>query len=101
MKTQLTKSVHCILDGASGQYIPKRFAREFDRACLSGVKAEDLDYLARGPGGCLDDDETLADGETVRGEFYWDTWQDVLDNCILTDPDTGNRFRLSLHGLRE
>ncbi len=92
--TTLTKSVHIYLDGASGQYIPKRFARETKRECLEGVKAADLDYLARGPGGCLDDDETLAEGETVRGEFYWDVWQDVLDNAILLDPDSGIRFKL-------
>lgn len=90
----LSQSIHCYLDGASGQYIPKRFARETKRECLEGVKATDLDYLARGPGGCLDDDETLSDGETVRGEFYWDVWQDVLDNAILVDPDSGNRFKL-------
>jgi hypothetical protein len=94
MQTKLTESVHCYLDGASGQYIPKRFALETKRECLEGVKAEDLDYLARGPGGCLDEDDTLADGETVRGEFYWDTWQTVLDNAVLTDPVSGLRFRL-------
>lgn len=90
----LTESIHCYLDGASGQYVPKRFARETKRECLSGVKPEDLDYLARGPGGCLDDDDSLAEGESVRGEFYWDVWQDVLDNAILTDPDSGIRFKL-------
>jgi len=76
-----------LFDGASGQYIPKRFATEIRREVISGVKAEDLDYLARGPGGCLDADETLAEGETVRGEFYWDVWQDVLDNAVITDKD--------------
>lgn len=90
----LTKAIHCYLDSASGQYIPKRFARETVRACLSGVKPEDLDYLARGPGGCLDEDDTLAEGETVRGEFYWETWDTVLDNAILTCPDSGIKFKL-------
>lgn len=93
MKT-LTESIHCYLDSASGQYIPKRFARETKRECIEGVKPEDLDYLARGPGGCLDDDDTLSEGETVRGEFYWDVWQNVLDNAILIDPDSKLRFKL-------
>lgn len=90
----LTESIHCYLDGARGQYIPRDFARSTKRDCIEGIKAEDLDYLARGPGGCLDDDKTLADGETVRGEFYWDTWVTVLDNAILIDPDSGLRFKL-------
>ena len=91
---KLTESVQHYIDGASGQYIPKRFAIETKRECVSGVKPEDLDYLARGPGGVLDKDETLADGETERGEFYWDIWQDVLDNAIVTDPESGIKFRL-------
>lgn len=90
----LTESIHCYLDGASGQYIPKRFARETKRECIEGVKPEDLDYLARGPGGCLDDDETLAEGESVRGEWYWDVWEAVLDRAIITDPESKLRFRL-------
>lgn len=98
MSKPLTESVHCYLDSARGQYIPRDFARDTKRDCIEGVKAEDLDYLARGPGGCLDEDRTLADGETERGEFYWDTWQTVLDNAILTDPQSGLRFRLHQDG---
>ena len=94
----LARGVHCYLDGARGQYIPRDFARDTKRDCISGVKPEDLDYLARGPGGCLDEDKTLADGETVRGEFYWDTWDDVCDNAVLTDPISGNKFRLHQDG---
>lgn len=91
---KLTESVHHYLDGASGQYIPKRFAVETKRDCILNVKAEDLDYLARGPGGCQDDDDSLTEGESVRGEYYWDVWQTVLDNAILLDPESGLRFRL-------
>jgi len=90
----LTKSIHCYLDSASGQYIPKRFALETRRECISGVKPEQLDYLAKGPGGSLDEDTSLADGESERGEWYWDTWQTVLDNAILTDPESRFQFRL-------
>lgn len=93
MKT-LTKSVHCYLDSARGQYIPRDFARETKRECIEGVKAKDLDYLARGPGGVLDEDQTLTEDETERGEFYYDTWETVCDNAIVVDPESGNRFRL-------
>jgi hypothetical protein len=93
MKT-LSKSVHCYLDSARGQYIPRDFARDTKRECIEGIEAKDLDYLARGPGGVLDEDQSLADGETERGEFYWDTWTEVCDNAILICPVSGNRFRL-------
>lgn len=91
--TSKSPHVQCLFDGASGIYIPKRFAREIDRLAIAGVEESDLDYLARGPGGCLDDGGELTEGETVRGEFYWDIWQDVLDNAILTDVH-GNEYRL-------
>lgn len=94
----LSESVHHYLDDSRGQYIPRDFARGTRRECIEYDKPEDLDYLARGPGGCLDEDSTLAEGETIRGEFYWDTWQSVLDNAILVDPDNGNRFRLYQDG---
>jgi hypothetical protein len=91
-ENQKTSVIH-YLDGASGQYIPKRFAVETKRECISGVEPKDLDYLALGPGGCLDERQELQDGESVRGEFYWDVWQDVLDNAVVTDED-GNEFTL-------
>lgn len=90
--------MHCFLDSARGQYIPRDFARSVNRAALSGVKTEDLDYLARGPGGTQDEDQTLAEGETERGEFYWETWETVCDNAILTDPISGHAFRLYQDG---
>jgi len=96
MKTKST-SMQLLFDDASGQYIPKRFATEINREAISGVDAKDLDYLAHGPGGCLDKDETLQDGESVRGEYYWDTWQTVLDNALITDKD-GNEFTLYQDG---
>jgi len=99
MKTKLTEGVHCFLDSARGIYIPRDFARSIRRDCIAGVKPEDLDYLAKGPDDCLDDpDEPLAEGETWRGEFYWDTWTDVCDNAIVTDPESGLKFRLHQDG---
>lgn len=98
MKTKNSSpSVQCLFDEASGQYIPKRFAREIKRTAISGVKESDLDYLARGPGGCLDDSTELTEGESVRGEYYWDVWQTILDNAVITDED-GNEFKLDQDG---
>lgn len=94
MKTE----VQLYLDDSRGQYIPRDFARSTKRDCISNVKQSDLDYLALGPDGCLDDCQELQEGETVRGEFYWDVWQDVLDNAILTDPTSGQKFTLWQNG---
>ena len=66
--TKHNPSVKLLFSDASGVYIPKRFAIEIKRGAISGVKPEDLDYLALGPGGCLDESQDLAQGESVRGE---------------------------------
>jgi len=87
MKQTTSNQVQLLFDSASGQYIPKRFALEIDRSCVGGVKSEDLDYLAAGPGGCLDDSNKLIQGESVRGEYYWDVWQTVLDKATVTDSE--------------
>jgi len=90
-------SIQLFLDSARGQYIPRDFARSVKRDAVSGIDLKDLDYLALGPGGCLDECETLQEGESERGEFYWDTWQTVLDNCLITD-DKGQEFKLYQDG---
>lgn len=100
----LAATVHHYLDESRGQYLPRDFAQSIVRDCISDPTRPrekllaDLDYLARGPGGCLDKDETLAEGETERGEFYWDTWSDVCDRAILTCPINGNKFTLHQDG---
>ena len=79
--TKHNPSVKLQFSDASGVYIPKRFAIEIKRGAISGVKPEDLDYLALGPGGCLDESQHLAQGESVRGEYYWDIWETVIDQA--------------------
>lgn len=66
-----------LFDGASGIYIPQRFAEEIDLSKLGGVSQSDLDILRQGP----DHSE------------YWDAWADTLDNAVLTDSN-GQRFYL-------
>ena len=83
------------LDDHRGIYIPRDFARDTYRECISGVKSEDLDYLAGEYTPTGDDDPDDHGGPD--GEFYWDTWQTVLDNAIVTDK-SGNVFRLYQDG---
>lgn len=59
-----------LMDSARGVYIPANFATEVERDAVSGVRPELLDRLAR------------EDGHKIDG--YWDVWQEVLDNAIVT-----------------
>jgi len=65
-------------DSALGVYIPQHFAESVDRDCVSGIDLSDLDQLAQGPDSC---------------ESYWDIWNDVEADCVLTDSD-GQQWRL-------
>lgn len=60
-------AVILLFDGASGVYIPQRFAEEIRRDFVTGVSAEDYEILAAGP----------------DHELYWEAWSDVLDRATL------------------
>ena len=60
------QNAKCIVDGAHGVFVPKVFAKTVNRALLSGVSIETLDYLAK--------EESLED------DGFWDTWDSVLNN---------------------
>lgn len=70
------------LDDHRGVYIPRDSAVETKRECISGVSQEDLDCLAKGP----------------DQEWYWDTWNDVEQNAIITDPNNNVRYRIIQNG---
>lgn len=70
------------LDDHHGIYIPQFFAEQVKRDCVSGIDQDDLDYLAKGP----------------DQEWYWDTWDTVESNAIVTAPDTGTRYRVIHNG---
>ncbi len=82
-------------DGAHGQYIPQRFAESVRYDLVRGIDLADLDYLAHGP-----NDIEATNGEPAHdAEYYWDTWQDVCDNCIVLNPDDAMRpYRLYQDG---
>jgi hypothetical protein len=68
VNTKKEPAVILLFDSARGIYIPQNFAEEIQREYVSGVDAETYETLAAGP----------------DGEWYWEAWQDVLDNAVLT-----------------
>ena len=68
-----------LINGLHGKNIPQLFARDVDRTCCEGVMGEDWDILDAGP----------------ESEEYWEAWTDVVDNAVLTCPNTGDRYKLT------
>lgn len=71
-----------LLDSNRGVYIPQSFAEEIRREFVSGVSAEDWAVLESGP----------------DHEWYWEAWNNVEMNAVLTMPDTGIQYRLFQNG---
>ena len=70
------------LSDARGIYIPRDFVSSFaNLASLSGVSDEDKAILEAGP----------------DHEWYWEAWDDVLNNATVTD-DKGNVFTVYQDG---
>lgn len=70
------------LSDASGVYIPQRFADETKPECIGGVDDETLDILRAGP----------------DHEWYWEAWDDVLRDAIVTDHESGVQYRVEQDG---
>lgn len=68
------------LDDHRGIYIPRDFVLGTRPECISGAKPEDLEIL-RDP----------------NHEWYWEAWDSVCQNAILTD-NLGTRYRLYQDG---
>ena len=64
------QNIECIVNAAHGVFVPMLFARTVNRALLSGVTTEDLDYLAK--------------EESTEDDGFWDTWDSVLNNARIT-----------------
>jgi len=60
-----------------GIYIPQYFAESIQREYLGGVSDEDMRILIDGP----------------ESDYYWEAWDTVLDNAVLTD-SSGKRWNL-------
>jgi len=63
-----------LVDSHHGVYVPQIFAQMVQ---ADQIEADDKSILLEGP----------------ENEDYWETWEDVLNYCELTDQD-GNKFTL-------
>lgn len=73
---ELPDNAECWLDSNRGVYIPQTFAEDFLLDCdgrlykhVKGVSFNDLKILCAGP----------------DTEWYWETWESVLNNVVLVD----------------
>lgn len=70
------------LSDARGVYIPQNFAEQTRRECVTGVSDADWQTLLSGPG----------------NEWYWEAWQAVCDSATVTNPGTGQQYRVYQDG---
>ena len=73
----LPSNVILLASDSRGVFIPQYFAGSIVRDMVTGVSAKEWQELEQGP----------------EFEYYWDTWDMVLNNAILTD-DSGQSFYL-------
>lgn len=87
MAHKIPDAVTLILSDARGVYIPRDFVTDtYNKVDVDHCKAwnitqEDAEILASGP----------------DHEYYWGTWDDVLNHACYTD-DKGNKYFLSQDG---
>ena len=74
------QAIEIFCDSASGVYIPQRFAKEVNKELLSGVDRAELSILESGP----------------DHEQYWDVWNNVENNAVVTTE--GHKWRLYQDG---
>ena len=64
------QNIECIVDSLHGVFVPMVFAQTVNRALLSGVSEETLDYLAQ--------------NSSVEDVDFWDVWDSVLNTARIT-----------------
>jgi len=79
---EFPEGTELLFDSNRGQYIPQNFAQEIKRECVTGVSDGDWKILEAGP----------------SHEWYWDAWNDVVQNARVTDPVTKVTFYLYQDG---
>ena len=67
--------IKCLIDGAAGIYVPQKFINSFEN--WDNIDNDDRRSVANGP----------------DNEYYWESWQNILDNATHTD-DNGNKWVL-------
>ena len=69
------------LSDARGIYIPRDFAQSIKRECVTGISEDDYAIL-----------------ENPDHEWYWEAWNDVLNNAVVTDPTSGTVYKVYQDG---
>lgn len=60
--------MECIINGNRGIYLPQAFISSYRNNIKQGtIDQDDIDILEDGP----------------EDEYYWDVWEDILDNAIV------------------
>ncbi len=70
------------LSDARGVYIPRDFAQSIKRECVTGISDDDYKILEAGP----------------DHEWYWEAWEDVCNNAVVTDPQSGTVYTVYQDG---
>lgn len=76
---EIPENAELLFDSSSGVYIPQRFATEIRRECVEGVTDWQWEAI-----------------EHPDNEYYWDAWNSIIDNAVLTDGE--KRFTLYQDG---
>ena len=66
-----------LCDSHHGQFIPQIMARRLHDAGWSWIELEDVVELEAGP---------------YESEWYWDTWNNILDNAVYIDENSQKWF---------
>jgi hypothetical protein len=81
--TKMNEDSILIVNESYGIYVPMIFAERIDRKCINGVNDDELNELSQEP------DST---------DSYWDLWDKVLNNCIVTDRRNNVQYSLYQDG---
>ena len=65
-----------LVDGHHGIYVPQCFVRNFDLSKWNGI-----------------DDDDIRECDNPDNEFYWESWDNILQNAEYVD-DNGHRWGL-------
>ena len=72
--------IQLLLSDARGIYIPRDFVKNFDLTEWQGIP-----------------EDAVKDCENPENEYYWDSWEMILNNARYTDKN-GNVWRLMQDG---
>lgn len=77
----MNQNVIILCSDSNGIYIPKIMTSRLKEAGWEGIT-----------------DEMIEATSEPENEFYWDTWDDILNNAKYLDPKTGQVFLLHQDG---